>query len=339
VLALKKQIFATALLLLSVSNLPAGELKPGAIQAAAIYSANHRGTSLLIIQNGRTLFEQYPRGGSAETPRRIYSGTKAFWNLAALTAAQDGLLNLDEPVADTIAQWRNDSRKARITIRQLLDFSCGLAPAFSLHNNDAKDRNKIALALPLVTNPGSVFVYGPSALQVFYEVLKNKLHDQSPIRYLERRVLRKLGFGPQRYLLDRAGNPLLASGWELTARDWAKLGKLVLNGGAPVVSRNYLEQCWRGSDANRAFSLGWWNNRAAPDGQEFDFENMLDRKWSHQNWSGACICRDAPNDLVACIGSGRQRLYVIPSMEVVVVRHGDGGSFSDAAFLRLLLQE
>ena len=65
---------------------------------------------------------------------------------------------------------------------------------------------------------------------------------------------------------------------------------------------------------------------------------MLDRKWQAQDWTRACLCRDAPNDLVACIGSGRQRLYVIPSMEVVVVRHGAGGSFSDAAFLRLLLR-
>jgi CubicO group peptidase (beta-lactamase class C family) len=291
-----------------------------------------------VIQRGRTLCEQYPDSGSAETPRRIYSGTKAFWNLAALAAAQDGLLNLDEPVADTITRWRNDSRKARVTIRQLLDFSCGLAPAFYLHNNSAKDRDKIAIELPLIADPGTAFVYGPSGLQVFYEVLKKKLRGQSTTRYLERRVLRRLGLGPQRYLPDRAGNPLLASGWQLSARDWSKLGKLVLAGGAPVLSRSSLAQCWRGSEANRAFSLGWWNNRAAPDGQEFDFENRLDPKW-RQNWSRACLCRDAPSDLVACIGSGRQRLYVIPSMEVVVVRHGAGGSFSDAVFLRLLLRE
>jgi CubicO group peptidase (beta-lactamase class C family) len=337
--AIRGAAIASAGCFLFVGNVGARELNPAALHAAAAYSANHRGASLLVIQNGRTLFEQYPRGGSAETPRRIYSGTKAFWNLAALAAAQDGLLNFDEPVAETIAQWRNDSRKARVTIRQLLDFSCGLAPAFSLHNNNAKDRDAAAMKLPLVANPGGAFIYGPSALQIFYEVLKKKLGDQSPTRYLERRVLCRLGLGPQRYLFDRAGNPLLASGWELTARDWAKLGKLVLKGGAPVISRASLEQCWRGSEANRAFSLGWWNNRAAPNGNEFDFENMLDVKWPRQNWSHACLCRDAPNDLVACIGSGRQRLYVIPSMEVVVVRHGAGGSFSDAAFLRLLLRE
>jgi CubicO group peptidase (beta-lactamase class C family) len=326
-------------LLWLVSQVAARELEPAAIRAAAAYSASHRGTSLLVIQRGRTLCEEYPDDGSARTSRKIYSGTKAFWNLAALAAVQDGLLDLDEPVASTIAQWRDDPRKARVTIRQLLDFSSGLAPAFYLHENDARDRNKSAIGSPVLADPGTAFIYGPSGLQVFHEVLKQKLRDQSPTHFLERRVLRRLGLGPQRYLTDRAGDPLLASGWLLTARDGAKLGQLVLDKGKPVVRPESLQNCWLGSSANRAFSLGWWNNRAAPNGEEFDFENMLDLKWPRQSWSRACLCRDAPNDLVACIGSGRQRLYVIPSMEVVVVRHGAGGSFSDAAFLRLLLRE
>ena len=64
---------------------------------------------------------------------------------------------------------------------------------------------------------------------------------------------------------------------------------------------------------------------------------MLSPKWSSQHWADACLCRAAPNDLVACIGSGYQRLYVIPSLDLVVVRQGRDGRFSDAQFLRLLL--
>ena len=85
------------------------------------------------------------------------------------------------------------------------------------------------------------------------------------------------------------------------------------------------------------FSLGWWNNHAASFGREIDVERMLARKWQQQDWRNGCLCRDAPEDLVACIGSGQQRLYVIPSLRLVVVRQGDGGSFSDATFWRLLL--
>ncbi len=320
-------------LLLAIVPLPAwAALDPAAVRAAASYSNSHNGASLLVLEAGKTL-----HATSAKEAWKIYSGTKAFWCLAALAAAQDGLLGLDERVADTIPAWRDDPQKARVTIRQLLDFSCGLEPGFRLHHDDPGDRDAIALGLPIVAAPGTAFIYGPSALQVFHAVLKKKLRDQAPRKYLEQRVLRRLRLGPQRYLEDRAGNPLLAAGWMLSARQWARLGDMVLNGGAPVVSGESLAQSWRGSPANRAYSLGWWNNRAAPSGREFDFEKMLTPKWPAQDWRQACICREAPSDLVMCVGSLYQRLYVIPSLRLVVVRHGNGGAFSDARFLRLLL--
>jgi CubicO group peptidase (beta-lactamase class C family) len=315
----------------------AARLDPAALRKAAEYSAEHRGSSFLVIQHGKTLLEEYPGKATADSRQRIYSGTKAFWNLAALAAAEDGLLDLDERVAQTIASWRTDPRKAQITIRQLLDFSCGLAPGFGLQVNKYGNRDRTALRLPAVAEPGKAFIYGPSALQVFHQVLQEKLGKKTPTEYLERRVLRRMKLGPQRYLDDDAGNPLLAAGFVLTARQWAEMGQLVLDKGKPVVRRETLAQAWRGSTANRAFSLGWWNNRAAPGGREFDFEAMLSRKWQGQDWREACLCRDAPPDLVACIGSGYQRLYVIPSLELVVVRHGRGGPFSDGRFLRLLL--
>jgi CubicO group peptidase (beta-lactamase class C family) len=321
-----------SVLILAAARAMAAGVSPATVRVAAAYSANQGGKSFLAVQHGQTLFEQGAGG-----PRKIYSGTKAFWGLAALAAAEDGLLNLDEYVAGTIPAWRNDPRKARVTIRQLLDFSCGLDPVFYLHNNNPGDRDRIAIGAPIVASPGSAFIYGPSALQVFHQVLKQKLRGESPTHYLERRVLHRLGLGSQRYLTDRAGNPLLAAGWYLSARQWARLGQLVLAGGAPVVTSGSLAQCWRGSSANRAFSLGWWNNRAAPAGREFDFEDMLVPKWPRQDWSSAVLCRDAPGDLAACIGSGYQRLYVIPSMGLVVVRQSSGGRFSDGRFLRLLL--
>ena len=326
-------------LFLAVADVPAADLDPAAVRRAAEYSANHRGTSFFAIQSGRTLLEEYPGRASAATPQRIYSGTKAFWNLAALAADEDRILNLDERVADTIASWRQDRRKSQVTVRQLLDFSSGLAPGFGMQVNDYGNRDKAALRLPMVAEPGKAFIYGPSALQVFYEILKEKLRGKTPIEYLERRVLRGMRLGPQRYLKDRADNPLLAAGFVMTAREWAKMGELVLREGKPVVRPQTLAECWWGSPANRAYSLGWWNNRAAPAGREFDFEAMLEPKWSQQDWHNACLCRDAPRDLVACIGSGYQRLYVIPSLNLIVIRHSAGGKFSDAHFLRLLLRK
>jgi CubicO group peptidase (beta-lactamase class C family) len=293
------------------------------------------------MQRGAVLLERYPNGSSAGEAHKIYSGTKGFWNLAALAAAEEGWLDLSERVCDTITEWQGVARKERITVRQLLDFTSGLEPAQSLHAEDFGDRNAAALRVPLVAEPGAAFIYGPASLQVFDEVLKRKLaaKGETPTRYLERKVLKPLGLGSQRYLADRAGNPMLATGFMLTAREWSRMGALVLRAGTPVVSARSFAEISRGSAANRAFALGFWNNRAARSfgAREIDIEEMLEPKWFRQDWRNVCICRDAPTDLLASIGSGYQRLFVIPSLQLVVVRQGIDARFSDADFLRLLL--
>src|SRR3954467_7324083 len=134
--------------LLAVGSAFSAPVNPNEIRAAAAYSSSAGGTSFLAVQNGQTLLEQ-----NAGEPHKIYSGTKAFWCLAALAAAEDGLLSLDEHVGDTIPSWKTDPRKSGVTIRQLLDFSCGLDPVFSLHNDNPGDRDAIAIRAPLVGSP------------------------------------------------------------------------------------------------------------------------------------------------------------------------------------------
>jgi CubicO group peptidase (beta-lactamase class C family) len=327
-------------LLLVALRIPARSLDVQNFERAATYSALHEGKSLLVQQHGKTIFEKFANGGSAHEPLKIYSGTKGFWILAALAAQEDGILNLDERVADTLKEWRSDPRKARLTIRDLLTFTAGLDPVFHLHSDDYPDRNAVALISPAVAERGATFIYGPAALQDFDELFRRKLgarHD-SPQRYLERKVLAPMGLGPQNYKPDRAGNPLLASGFRLTAEQWARLGEVILHNGAPIVAARAFSDCCHGTEANPEFGMGFWNNHeAGPGAREFDIEDMLELDWRRQDWRDACICRNAPADLIAAVGSGYQRLFVVPSLDLVVVRQGTGGRFSDAQFLRLLL--
>ncbi len=324
----------------------AGGLTGENFRAAAAYSAAHGGLSMLVIRNNRVVFEEYANGHSAEKARKIYSGTKAFWAAAAVAAEQDGILRLDERASDTIAEWRDDPAKRPITLRELLSFTGGLAPGFSLHGESISDRNHYALKLPVVAPPpGSRFIYGPSQLQVFCEVLRRKLaaRNESPWRYLERRILGPLGFHNLKYRSDATGTPLLATGFELTAIEWARFGLMVLGrgtyGSQKILTPESLGDCLRGSGANPAFGLGFWLNHRAGDAgaREFDIEDMLEKDWKNQDWRGTCICREAPPDMLACVGSQYQRLFVIPSRNVVIVRQGAGGAFNDARFLRLLL--
>jgi len=314
---------------------------PQGLRRAADYSASHRGTALVVMKGGKVIFEEYGNGGSSRKGTKIYSGTKGFWNFAALAAQEDGLLDLDEKAAATLTEWAGDAKKSRLTLRELLNFSAGLNEAYSLHNDGWGDRNAHALKQPVLGSPGGTFIYGPTGLQCFHEVLKRKLakRGETPTRYLERRVLRPLGFGSQRYLADKAGNPLLATGFMMSAPQWAKMGRALIAGGSPVLHGS-LGEAVRGSSANPMFGLGFWNNRLAGAGaREVDPEEMLGLKWHRQNWRNACICRAAPSDLIASVGSGGQRLYAIPSMKLVVVRMGSLTKFSDGAFLRALLSE
>lgn len=314
-----------------------------AIEGACRYAAGKKTTSLLIMQHGRVLHEGYTNGGSRKTPHRIFSGTKAFWGMAALAAVEDDLLSLEEPVSEVLPEWRADSRRRQVLTRHLLDFTAGLERGLTIHEDGLKDRNQMALKRPLLAAPGSRFIYGPSQLQVLHEVLKRKLaghwRHESPTRYLERRVLRPLGLGPQRYLPDAAGHPLLAAGFMMTARQWSRLGECLLHGGSPVLKPESFALLLSGSQANPAYHSGIWNNRQAThqDAREIDIEEMLERDWDTQSWRHACLLQDQVPDLLACIGSGYQRLFAIPSRQLLIIRQGQNASFSDAAFLRHLL--
>lgn len=312
------------------------------VNAAAKYVASTKGYALYIKHRGKVIHESYFNGAKSGEARRIYSGTKGFWGLAAMAAVEDGVLTLEEKVSATLPEWREGEKK-NISIEQLLDFTCGLERCLRLHQDGLKNRNKMAWERPLVGTPGRSFIYGPSALQVFHEVLKRKLaarkRAESPTHYLERRVLRPMGLGAQRYLPDASGNPLLAAGFLLSPRQWAWMGDLLLAKGHPVLKASSMEPLLEGSSANAAYSFGFWNNRAAGrlGAREMDIEDMLELDWDRQNWSRVCIAKGVPSDLIACIGSSYQRLYAIPSLDLVVVRQGLNAKFSDGHFLRTLL--
>jgi CubicO group peptidase (beta-lactamase class C family) len=311
------------------------------------YSAAHGGLSLLVMRDDQILYEAYSNGYGAGQVTSIFSGTKGFWCMAAVAAEQDGILDLDEPVKNTITEWRNQPDKENIRIRDLLHFTAGIEPAFSLHGKTIPDRNRYSIRRPAVRRPGESFMYGPSQLQIFSEVLRRRLwlRHLTPQVYLTRRILRPLGIGEVDFREDSRGNPLLASGFKLSSRQWLALGILILHKGKyghrQIVSNDLIGECFRGTRANPMFGMGFWLNRTANDpfAREVDVEKMLEIPWERQDWHHDCLCREAPRDLIAAIGSHYERMFIVPSMNLIIVRQARDANFSDSRFLRLILGE
>jgi CubicO group peptidase (beta-lactamase class C family) len=281
------------------------------LDAALAYAERHTLQALLVVRDGHTLVETYANGWSATEPHPLYSGTKAFWGLMAGAAHDDGLLDLDEPVAATIPAWGEDGRRARVTLRQLLALTSGIGFGGL---GTAVPTYERALATAIKDEPGERFTYGGIPLQVFGAVMTAKLASRSlsPHAYLRARLLDPIGVEVGAWRSLRDGTQPLPTGAFLTARAWERWGTFVLDGGRlgakRLLSEAAFAACFRGSEANPNYGLGWWLH-------------PLERP-----------------DVVYASGAGGQALYVVPEERVVVVKFGSSASYKHDAFLKRLLR-
>jgi CubicO group peptidase (beta-lactamase class C family) len=285
--------------------------------------------------DGRIVFEQYDGGGARDKPHSLASGAKCFIGPAAVAAVQDGLLRLDDPAVENIPQWKNDPAKSTITYRHLLSMTSGLTHPTG---DDAKRMPwKEKIALPMVARPGERFQYGGYELSVFAYALEHKLGGESFSQYLHRRILEPIGVKAPVRPLAADGTPTVGPG-NVTARDWATYGEFIRRNGnwndRPILDPALLRECFRGTKANPAYGLTWWLKAPVPATLIETADADVTKTW------GAVANSDGPPaDLVAALGAGTQRLYVIPSLRLVVVRHANdrSGGFDDLEFLSLLL--
>jgi len=296
------------------------------LRAAARYSAEHEGDAVLVFRGDSLVLEDYQNGFDGRSPHQLASGTKTFSCVLAALGQADNLLTLDEPVARTVTEFARDSLLARVTIRQLLNLTSGLAV------------DSTSGALAMVSRPGQRFSYGGTSFAVFGEVMSRKLHGEDLVAYLARRVFAPLGIGVASWQRDGAGHPALASGAAMTARAWGRFGELLLDrgrvSGRQLVPRAALTECGQGSAANPWYGLGVWLNAPLPKAPP---PRGVERVGSSDRLMYA---PDLPHDLWLAAGTGGQRLYILPSAGLVVVRfgHNTGPDYRDDAFLSTLLK-
>jgi CubicO group peptidase (beta-lactamase class C family) len=311
-----------------------GDLNPANCAGAAAYSRRHGGEVLRVEQAGRLVYEDTAPGCSADAPRKIYSGTKSFIAVTAMILLQRGELRLDERASDTLTEWRHDARRT-ITIDQLLSQTSGLDPdGDSIYS--AHDQLAAAVRVPLVSPPGARFHYGAAGYQAFGEILRRKFgKDGKTVEdIVNDTLLDPYDLDVASWKRDDAGNVLIHAGMQMTAKAWARFGELLLRSARTTDDVGHalgFPQLFQGHAANPAYGLGFWLNAPQPpDARQpiVDLQPAID---------GDQLYPGGPPDLIAAIGTGKQRLYVIPSLRLVIVRFGHDAPFSDGDFLSRLL--
>jgi CubicO group peptidase (beta-lactamase class C family) len=309
---------------------------------ACDYSARHGGVTCVVMVAEQIVHEQYRQAGDEAERWRLASGTKSFSGVLAAAAALDGLLSLDEPVADTLTEWRADERRS-ITIRQLLSLTSGIdTPA---PGRGGRATPEATVARRALHPPGTHFGYGQAPFQIFAALMARKLQGETPEAYLHRRVLAPLGvtleFKPM--LLGGRGGTDWGGGGAMAARDWARFGEFVRAGGRwqgqPLVDAAVLAQNFSGSSTHAGYGLTWWlkppPGAAVP--MEGTTQNATD--FFHGGATGLPVAQ-----VWMAAGAGQQRLVIVPERQLVAVRQtarvlgGERAGFSDVAFLSLLLE-
>lgn len=295
-------------------------------KAAWNYAARHQTQALIIQQNGRVLFEQYSSGGH-DTKRMLASGTKSFNGVLLAAAVDDGLVKWNTTASELIPSWKEDARKLRITLRQLISLDSGLGGGQIGLGGKSWDE---AVKTPARFEPGTRFQYGPTPFFVFGSALENALKGASYEDWLKKRLLDPLGITVEWTMRTAEGKPQNAGGASMTARDWASFGQLLLDGGRhrgrTIVKAESLAELVKPTQANPSYGVSFWLGKTQAASAIRGRSSPADER--------------APLDLYQAVGAGNQKLMIVPSLSLVIVRLGPlGGArqWDDGEFFGALL--
>ena len=310
--------------------------------SAASYSRAFSGDALVVAKNGHIVFEDYVAPFAATDPHLLASGTKSFSLALFALGVQEGIWTLDEQVSKTITEWRGNPGREAITIRHLLNLSSGLKDAESYNVFRVPQLDIYDLAINQSTQvfpAGSGFIYGSVNFYVLAALFERKT-GRDPVQYLYDHLLKTLGM-PQQHLdlwiRDSKGKPQLAGGAYLDARSWLNFGLMIANGGQ-WKGRQLLDPATLAlvsgisNPAFEGYGVSWWRNNAI----NGSYQPATDVVPADARPDAERILPQQPPDVFFAAGLGRQRLYVVPSQNLVIVRFGMtlGDSFSDQELLR-----
>jgi CubicO group peptidase (beta-lactamase class C family) len=287
--------------------------------AAAIADDVAWTNAVVVVHGGAVVGEGYRSGFGRDTQMESWSMGKSVTATLVGRLIQMDHLTLDQPAPIAAWQHPDDPRRA-ITIRDLLQMSSGLQ--FSSHHesredwhigmpdhfyiyNEAIDVFEFAITRPPEFPPQTIGRYrncDPLSLGYIIKQIVTKTLGENYLLWPQAELFDRIGVRRQVLETDLYGNFILTGFDYGTARNWARLGLLYLQDGI------------------------WQGERLLPEGFT-RFVSSIAPAWPEPVYGGLFWLNTKeewalPKDTFMMAGSGQQRVFIVPSADLVVVRMG-----------------
>ena len=311
-----------------LSKTSSSPIDKDALKEAQAYVQQTPTSSLVVLHKNKLVHESYSSEQAASQLTNSMSMAKSIIALLIGIAIDERKIkSVDDKVSDYLEHWQRDERK-EISLRNLLTMSSGLRC-----DNDTKDYTSdlvrlhlgtdiesLASELPSAEAPGKRFEYNNLNTQILGLVLE-KVTGMSIGRYMSEKLWKPIGaqstfmWKDTEKGMERAYCCIFAR-----AKDYARLGLLIQNQGKAqgkqVVSSKWIKMMSEASSNEPEYGLHLW--RASPHGQR----RMKNRKEEFIDSS-----------MVYLDGKHKQRVYILPKYQLVIVRTGERPKSWNDAFL------
>ncbi|TRX23061.1 serine hydrolase [Flavobacterium franklandianum] len=288
--------------------------KQTAVQPLLDYLALKNSKGFIVLVNGRIVMENYFNGHSASTGWYWASAGKTLTATLTGIAQQEGLININNKVSDYIGtSWTSLplTKENLITSKHLLTMTSGIE---DLANADAVD----PASLTYKADAGTRWAY--HNVYVKLQDVIAKASGQTWTNYFNTKLRDKIGMTGSWIQVEN--NSVYYS----TTRSMARFGLLMLNKGkwenTTILNEVYFNEATSTSqNINLGYGYLWWLN-----GKE-----SYHLPQSQLQFKGSLI-PTGPNDMFMALGKNDQKIYVIPSKKMVVIRMGEVANPANPTF-------
>lgn len=190
--------------------------------------------SVMVLQHGKVVKEQWLSEGAPEKPHIMYSVSKTFTSTAVGFAISEGKLKLEDKLVELFPEYapaEQNENLQKITVKDLLTMDTGMEvdPLWTLSRDTTKNWIQGFMEQPVPHAPGSWYCYNNIASFTLSAIVQ-KVTGEKVVDYLQPRLFEPLNIESPRWDEHDGIN---LGGWGLFVKteDMAKLGQLMLQNG------------------------------------------------------------------------------------------------------------